>query len=75
MFVKFFKRLVNVAVCNMFIICNNSEPQVTSPAGPDRQSINHPPERLSGRYFIEKIPSMWGEGAWDRKRKKIAKKV
>jgi len=25
MFVKFFKRLVNVAVCNMFIICNNSK--------------------------------------------------
>jgi hypothetical protein len=25
MFVKFFKGLVNVAVCNLFIICNNNK--------------------------------------------------
>jgi capsular polysaccharide biosynthesis protein len=66
-YVKFLKRLLNVAVHNAFVVYSSlnkphhltyildlikvvltHKPQVTSPAGPGRPSINYPPERLWG---------------------------
>jgi hypothetical protein len=89
-YVKFFKRLVNVAVRNVFVVCNSRnkthhltyrlelikaliftyKPQVASPAGPVRLSVNHPPERLFVRHFIEKIPATEGRGEKKEKNQK-----
>jgi len=79
MFVKFFKRLENVAVCNMFIICSNSKSKHISHKSQvllnltDHQSTIH--QKTSWEALHSKDLLYMGGGGMGQEEKKIAKKL
>jgi hypothetical protein len=79
MFVKFFKRLVNVAVCNMFIICNNSISKQVSHKSQvllnliDHQSTIHQKDFLGGTSFKRSLICR-GRGHGTGRGKKLERK-
>jgi hypothetical protein len=75
MFVRFFKRLVNVAICNMFIIYSNSKSKhVTHKSFWTWQTINQPSTRKTFWEALHwKDPLYVGGGGMGQEKEKYCK--